>query len=217
LTPGGSPAAPYRLEACVTSLPEAMAAAERAADRLEVCTALETEGMTPARDLVADIVRSVQTPVRVLIRETPIGFEAPPGVLKAMLRAISQFLDWPIEGFVLGVLGQDGQIDEPALAALLDAAAGRPCTFHKAIDTVPDPISAAGLLNTWPGVDTILTSGGAPTALAGASVIRQMQMAFRGRIMAGGSIRQADLPILHGELGLAWYHGRAIVGSLPDH
>ena len=67
---------PYHVEACVTSAAEALSAELRGADRIELCSRLETEGMTPDLELVQQVLDVVKIPVRIMLRETESGFEA---------------------------------------------------------------------------------------------------------------------------------------------
>src|SRR3546814_2876627 len=66
---------------------------------------------------------------------------------------------------------------------LLDRAAahGLPVTLHRAIDTVRDPVTAADAAIAL-GVDRVLSSGGAPTAIEGIETLQAM------RARAGGAI-----------------------------
>lgn len=79
-------------------------------------------------------------------------------------------------GFVVGVLTEEHTIDRGLLRLLVDLADGAPVTFNKAIDSTRDLIEAYGDLGGL-GVDYVLTSGGAKTALEGADVLHGMVQA----------------------------------------
>lgn len=70
-------------------------------------------------------------------------------------------------------------------------------TFHKAFDVVPDPFAALHTLLDL-GVDRLLTSGQAPTAVAGLPLLRRLHSLAEPRLtlLAGGRITEADLPLL---------------------
>src|SRR3546814_8859434 len=74
---------------------------------------------------------------------------------------------------------------------LLDRAAahGLPVTLHRAIDTVRDPVTAADAAIAL-GVDRVLSSGGAPTAIEGIETLQAMRARAGGAItvMAGSGI-----------------------------
>ena len=58
----------YIKEACVESLAQAIKAEEKGADRLELCAYLAFDGLTPAPDLISEVIKAVKIPVRVMIR-----------------------------------------------------------------------------------------------------------------------------------------------------
>ena len=74
------------------------------------------------------------------------------------------------DALVCGFLTPDGELDGPRMERLVFLAhsAGRKFTLHRAFDVCRDPFSALERCKEW-GVDTILTSGQAPSCLEGAS------------------------------------------------
>ena len=201
---------PYHVEACVTTAAEARNAEQRGADRIELCSRLETEGMTPDYNTVTEVLNTVSIPVRLMLRETENGFEADNHVLQKMIASILQFNDLPIDGYVLGIVN-DNTIDREKMLRLVDACGHHHITFHKAIDLTNDIESEIAFLNTCETIDTILTSGGAIRAADGIDMILKMKGMFQGHIMGAGKILKADVGDLHSQLKLNWYHGRAIV------
>jgi copper homeostasis protein len=201
---------PFHLEACITTVDEAVLAASRGADRLELCARLETEGMTSDRALVQQVLDAVDIPLRVMVRETETGYEADEDVLQSMIDSIMQLADLPIDGFVLGLI-KDNRIDREKMHSLIEACGHHHITFHKAIDAVADIKSEIDFLNTCKTVDTILSSGGEVRAADGIAQLLIMKGVFQGHVMAAGKILAADIPALHEQLGLNWYHGRAII------
>src|SRR4249920_4622 len=108
----------YSIEVCVVSYEQALAAHEHGAARLELCSRLETEGMTPDESLLNNILDKVNIPVRIMIRETEVGFESDPTILAKMKAAISQFKSLSIDGFVIGLL-KDNRLDREAMKDLI--------------------------------------------------------------------------------------------------
>jgi copper homeostasis protein len=201
---------PFRLEACVVSLTQAIEAQQKGADRVELCIRLETEGMTPDLPLATSLCDQLRIPIRVMVRATASGYEADARVLHEMIDSITALKQLPLDGFVFGVI-KNNRIDRDAMLRLLDATYPFSVTFHKAIDfseNIPDDIE---WLNQYAQVDTILTSGGAIKAIDGISKILEMKTMFRGHVMAAGKITPDVLPALHDQVQLDWYHGRAIV------
>jgi copper homeostasis protein len=200
----------YKIEVCVVSYHQALAAADYGADRLELCSRLETEGMTPDVDLAEKILDKVNIPVRIMIRETEMGFESSERILDEMKSAIGRFEALPIDGFVIGLL-KNNRIDRDAIKQLVEVCSPWPVTIHKAIDQSQNVMEDILWLNEFSTVDTILTSGGKTTAVEGVAEILKMKSVFKGDVMGAGKITNDQLPLLHQQLQLKWYHGRNIL------
>jgi copper homeostasis protein len=200
----------YFLESCVTSLADALDAETHGADRLEVCSRLETEGMTPDFELVKSILEKTKIPIRIMIRETEDGYEADQNVLQKMVSSIHQFKTLPIDGFVFGLL-KNNKVDREGMQLLLKNADPYHVTFHKALDMSIDKWNDIEWINDQIQIDTILTSGGEATAMQGVEELVKTKALFKGEIMAAGKITNDQLSPLHEKLKLKWYHGRNIL------
>ena len=55
-------------EACVESLEQAIVAEERKADRVELCSRLDLDGLTPDRNKIERTMNLLSIPVKVMIR-----------------------------------------------------------------------------------------------------------------------------------------------------
>ena len=205
----------YRVEACVVSFSQAIQAQRKGADRIEICSHLATGGITPDLKLVIELVQKLDIPVRVMIRNTEVGFEADELILEKMVQSIEEFKSLPIDGFVTGVM-KNNRIDKEAMKRIIIHSNPLPITFHKAIDGSDDINEDVLWINEFPALDTILTSGGAEKASDGIGKILEIKSLFSGSVMACGKIRPHQLDSLHEHLGLEWYHGRGIVGELGD-
>ncbi|HEY3436756.1 MAG TPA: copper homeostasis protein CutC, partial [Actinotalea sp.] len=203
------------VEICLDDVGGARVAEAAGADRVELCAALTVGGLTPSLGLVRETLASVTTiDVQVLVRPRPGDFVLAPADLRVMATDVAAFLALPnpgvVLGFTLGALTPTGEVDEAALAVLVDAAAGAPVTFHKAFDAVPDPLAAVEVLAAH-GVTRVLTSGGHPSALAGATALAALVAAAGDRlgVMAGGSVRAHDVAELVARTGVRDVHLRA--------
>ncbi len=168
------------LEICVDSLASARAAIAGGADRLELCSALTVGGLTPYRELLEQIRRESDIPIRCLMRPRPGDFLYTREELQMMALQISRLRAAGADGFVIGCLTADGRLDSASMAPLLEEAAGCGLTLHRCIDvsaSLPDTYLAAGEL----GIDTVLTSGGASNCTAGRRAIAQL-LELRDRI-----------------------------------
>ena len=161
------------LEVCVDSYASAMAAIAGGADRLELCSALAVGGLTPSPALLRQIREVSNMPVRCLMRTRGGDFLYTPEEIRQMAMEISMLKEAGADGFVIGCLDADGDLDPVAMKPLLESANGMGLTLHRCIDVSRDPCEtyrAAAAM----GIDTILTSGGAGNCLKGMETIRQL-------------------------------------------
>ena len=116
----------------------------------------------------------------------------------------------PTSGVVLGVLKKEGKIDLDATHRLSNRAHPLSVTFHKAIDEIPEPLEELEKLSDIENVKSILTSGGAGTALKGVEMLKNMKLHFANRfnLIAAGSITFENLMKLHQLIGFREYHGK---------
>ena len=158
------------LEVCVDSLASARAAIQGGADRLELCAALAIGGLTPYAALLEQIRAESDVPVRCLMRPRAGDFLYTPEEIEMMAAQIRVLKDLGADGFVIGCLDRDGNLDEKAMAPLLEAARGCGLTLHRCIDVSRDPLETY-LTAKALGFDTVLTSGAAPSCTAGMDTI----------------------------------------------
>lgn len=161
------------LEICVDSYASAMAAIRGGADRLELCSALAVGGLTPSAALLRQIRQASSIPVRCLMRPRGGDFLYTNEEIAQMAMEMEALRAAGADGFVIGCLTPEGNLDTQAMRPLLEAAQGLGLTLHRCIDVSRDPLQtyrdAAAL-----GIDTILTSGAAPNCKAGFQTIAQL-------------------------------------------
>lgn len=168
------------LEICVDSLTSARAAIAGGADRLELCSALAIGGLTPYIALLQQIRQESTIPIRCLMRPRAGDFLYTPDEITMMAMQIRTLKDAGADGFVIGCLTPEGDLDKNAMKPLIEAAGGSPLTLHRCIDVSRDLLKtyqdAAAL-----GIDTVLTSGGASNCRSGMETIGQL-LALRDQI-----------------------------------
>ncbi|QZQ55775.1 copper homeostasis protein CutC [Curtobacterium sp. TC1] len=190
---------PVALEIAVTSPQGAVVARDGGADRVELCVGLELGGLTPSQALV-ETTHETGIPAHALVRCRPGGFVHSPDEVELMVREVRTVLRSGAAGVVVGALRPDRTLDEDALRRFVDAAhsvsATAEITLHRAIDHAVDPVAAAATLAAL-GFIRVLTSGGAPTAGAGAATIaRMVDAAGPVQVMAGAGVTPADIGAL---------------------
>ena len=189
------------LEAAIDSLASARAAIAGGADRLELCSALAVGGLTPYSELLKQIRAESNIPVRCLMRPRAGDFLYTKEEIKMMAEQIALLRAWGADGFVIGCLTADGDLDNNALNPLLKAAKGCTLTLHRCIDVSRDPcktyLDAMEL-----GFDTVLTSGAAGNCLQGAQTIGKLlklRDANQGpEVLIGAGVNAAVITTLRG-------------------
>jgi copper homeostasis protein len=113
------------------------------------------------------------------------------------------------DGIVVGILDPANRVDVAAVRDLVALAGGMPVTFHRAFDNVPDLMAGLEELIAM-GISRVLTSGGAPTALAGANMLARLveRAGRRLRIMAGGKVRGDNIREIAATSGVREVHAR---------
>ena len=161
------------LEVCVDSFDSARAAVAGGADRLELCAALAVGGLTPYEMLLRQIKENFDIPVRCLMRPRGGDFLYTAEELEMLRCQILQLKAAGADGFVIGCLTPEGELDMDAMKPLIAACGDKGITLHRCIDVSRDPektyADAAAL-----GIDTVLTSGGASSCKGGKDTIAKL-------------------------------------------
>ena len=161
------------LEICVDSLESARAAIRGGADRLELCSALSIGGLTPYLELLEQIRKESDITVRCLMRPRAGDFLYEEEEIQQMAAQIRRFRDAGADGFVIGCLDANGELDGAAMEPLMKASEGCGLTLHRCIDVSKDPVKTY-LDAARMGFDMVLTSGAAANCRAGAETIGQL-------------------------------------------
>ncbi|MDR6625896.1 copper homeostasis protein CutC [Caulobacter segnis] len=195
------------LEVCVDDAGGLAAARRGGADRIELCSALALDGLTPSTGLM-QIASTLDRPVYAMIRPRGGDFVFSDADADIMLRDIDAARAAGLPGVVLGANRPSGELDAGVLTRLCRHAAGLGMTLHRSIDLVPDPIEAVDLAAEL-GFERILTSGGAETAENGADRIARMvaRAGKRLSIMAGSGVTPANAPDILSRTGVRELHG----------
>ncbi len=207
---------PALVEICVEGVTSALAAG--AASRVELCENLAVGGVTPSAGAIAVACERLAIPVQVLIRPRGGDFVYSDDELLAMKRDIQAAKSLGASGVVLGSLTRQGRVDLERSAWLIEQARPLSVTFHKAFDATRDPFEALDDLITL-GVDRVLTSGHAPTAIEGLKTLVELTRRANGKlvVMAGGSITRAQIgPIIAAGLREIHLGSAASRGGMTD-
>ncbi|MDZ7718376.1 MAG: copper homeostasis protein CutC [Balneolaceae bacterium] len=119
-----------------------------------------------------------------------------------MKEEIRIFSSLGADGFVFGVLNEDGSVNQKTCKELIEQADGKPCTFHRAFDVSADlNQSLEDIIDC--GIHRILTSGGKESVESGLPKIKELMEQAGGRIsiMPGGGMKPEFVPPLR-KIGL---------------
>lgn len=205
------------IEGCVDCLPSAVAAWKGGADRLELCANLSIGGTTPSRTLFRQVREACPIPVNVLIRPRFGDFLYDDYELLEMADEIDAFRELGANGVVIGVLTPEGRLDGAAMDCLMERTGEMEVTLHRAFDMAWDPLETLEQAVEL-GCTTILTSGQAANALAGADVLAQLvrRAAGRVRIMAGSGVRRDNIRAIFEKTGVRTFHTTGRRGAVDS-
>jgi copper homeostasis protein len=178
------------LEIVASTVDDCLAAEGGGADRIELCAAIATGGLTPSLGTLVEAKKRVQIPIAAMVRPRAGGFCYSDGDFATMRRDAELIVDNGADGVVFGILHADGSVDTERCAELIKIAGKEQTVFHRAFDVVPNPSRALEELIDL-GFTRVLTSGQQKTAVEGRELIRQLiaQADSRIEVLAGGGVR----------------------------
>jgi copper homeostasis protein len=228
------------LEVCCGNLESMHAAVTGGAPRIELCQALEQDGLTPSWDVLQEARKLYPSlKIHVLIRSRAGDFCYSSNEVAEMSSQIEKALELGADGLVLGALTPSGDVDIPAmqtwmgilddwmLAKGFEAGGCHSCmdayffqglvkrpsvTFHRAFDRCREPFRALEEIIGL-GCDRILTSGQAPTALEGAGLLKELRLKAGDHIgiLPGGGITPENARALLETTGCTELHASASI------
>jgi len=177
-------------ELCAETLEACLAAQEGGADRVELCAALEVDGLTPSHTFIEQAVNCCEIPIHVMVRPHAESFHYNASAFTTMCEEVEFIRSVGAAGVVLGVLLDSGAVDIERTRALVQLAHPLEVTFHRAFDATPDLGQALEDVIA-AGCHRVLTSGGAADVVAGSAMLARLVTCASDRIAvaAGGGLR----------------------------
>lgn len=203
-------------EVCVDTRQQALNAQAQGAHRIELCAHLDQDGLTPDIPFIRFALENLHIPVHVMIRPRGGDFVYSEAELNQMKTSIEFCKQAGVPGVVFGALQPDHTLHIPVITTLTQLAKPMKVVIHKAIDYTPDPVAALAQLLEIEGIDSVLTSGGAATALEGQENLKKM-LALAGdrlHIMVAGKVTQDNLGVIDELFHAREYHGKLLVGPV---
>jgi copper homeostasis protein len=211
------------LEIACFNLASALVASLSGADRIELCSGAQVGGTTPVLTDLQTLKTQLQhnrIPVNVMIRPRGGDFVYTSDEFAQMERQIEEF-ESLADGFVFGILNEDGTVDIERNGRMMQLGKGKPCTFHRAFDSIPNLASAFDEIAQL-GFSAILTSGGKPDALSGqeelAELVKLSEVSKLSKrkavdVIVGGGLRSGNIEVLKHVTRAEWFHSSALVDA----
>ena len=200
----------YELEVIAFDVESCYLAEENGATRIELCANPHEGGTTPSYGMMKAARKSTSLQVFPIIRPRGGDFLYTKKEFDSIKDDIKASQDIGCEGFVIGILNKDGDIDIEKCQELVEIAGAQDVTFHRAFDRVKNSkVSLEQIISI--GCKRILTSGLMPTAIKGASLLKSLIAQANDRIiiMPGSGIRSDNIVQLAKDTGARAFHSSA--------
>ena len=199
------------LEIVTSTVEDCIAAESGGADRIELCAAIATGGLTPSLGTLIETKKRVRIPVVAMVRPRTGGFCYSDEDFAVMRHDAELLLERGADGIVFGILHSDGSVNTKRCRKMLEIAGGKQTVFHRGFDVVPDPYRALDELIDM-GFTRALTSGQKKTALEACELIGRLiaRSGQRLEVLAGGGVRAHNVRELVDATGCAQVHMTAM-------
>jgi copper homeostasis protein len=204
------------LEVIATQLSHVIALQSSGASRIELCSAMGADGLTPSAGLVELAIAHSQLPIMVMIRPREGDFDYDASEIEVMKSDIAWAKKCGAAGVVLGVLNPDQTIDTPTLKALVQLAYPMDVTFHRAFDVCIEPQQALEDIIA-AGCTRILSSGQERNCIEGKKMLLQMAEWAEDRIiiMPGAGIHPDTIDQIQ-DAAFPEYHMSGLQKFVPE-
>ncbi len=203
-------------EVCVDNITDAINAVKFGADRIEFCSKLDEDGLTPKTEDLISIKKILSCPIRVMVRPHSMSFIYSEQDFDEMKKTINLCKEHSFDGVVFGCLDKNMELDIKKIKYLTDLSKPLNVIIHKAIDLTSSPLNSLKQLLEIKQVNGVLSSGGADTAEHGLDNLKKMIAISPPdfEIISAGKITNKNIDHLHEKIQGKFYHGKKIVGKL---
>ncbi len=204
------------IEVCVDNLDQAKKAEKLGADRIELCSRLDLDGLTPERELILNAMNTLNIPIKVMLRPRHGNFVYNEDEIINMEKEIDFCKKIGVNAIVFGVLNLKNEVDIDLTRRLARRSMNMEVTFHKAIDNTNNIIKGLSHLCKVKNIDSVLTSGGGRSIMDNGELVKTILKKFSQKlnIILAGSITKNNFELVHKEFSAYEYHGKAILGKL---
>lgn len=196
-----------KLEICIDSYESILNAKNAGADRLEICSALDLDGLTPTVGLV-DLAATIEDIEKfVMLRPRKGDFHYDDLDFATIKQDILVLKERNIDGFVFGALKADGSLDLAMIKEVVDLAFPKKVVLHRAFDySKGGEHQIKDLIDI--GIVRILTSGKKEKATDGLALIAELQKVYGDKIeiMAGSGVNPSNIAEIYEKTGINNFH-----------
>lgn len=200
-----------KLEIACFNLESALIAQQGGADRIELCDDFSCGGITPNYGTFETARKLIHIDLYVMVRPRGGNFIYSMDEFEQMKRDILHFKKMNANGFVFGILNDDGSVNKIQNKELVELAKPLSCSFHRAFDVSSDLTkNLEDVIEC--GFKTILTSGQTKSAIEGINQLEELVKQSKDRIviMPGGGVRSSNIELLKEKVQTTFYHSSAI-------
>ena len=179
------------IEVCIESIDGLKAAKKFNLDRIEICSDLNNDGLTPEINFQKNAEKYFLNDRFIMIRPHFKSFHYSNYDVQVMKESIIIASKFNPKGVVFGALNDTNEIDIKINEQLINCAKdlNLKCTFHRAFDICCDPIKSFNIIKSM-GFDWVLTSGQQNSAEKGIQILKKLAKlkSDKIKILAGGGI-----------------------------
>ena len=194
------------VECCANSIESAINGQKGGTNRIELCTELESGGITPLHKEITLAKSLLNIPVFVLIRPRKGNFIYTEKEFQQIISDIEFCKKTGCEGVVIGSLNLDGSINKEQTSEMVKIARPMEVTFHRAFDESKDIENDLNCIISC-GCDRLLTSGKKENVELGYNNLKKIIQLSEGRIkvMAGSGLSHTNIEKLY-NIGIREFH-----------
>ena len=200
-------------EVCVDNLKDAILAYDGGANRIEYCSNLGQDGLTPNFDELLTLSKTIPIPIRCMLRPHSNSFTYNKDDIERIIKTINFCKKNKIDGVVFGCLNTENEIDFPTLKLISKISNPLKLIFHKAIDFTPDFNKSLRDLIDSKMVDGVLTTGGKQKAIDNLELLSKISKISpkNFEFIACGNITYKNYDYIHSIVKSKFYHGKKII------
>tara|TARA_B100001175_G_C19464864_1_gene618537 strand:- start:99 stop:773 length:675 start_codon:yes stop_codon:yes gene_type:complete len=181
------------IEICATTIKSVLNANRAGADRIELCSNYNVGGLTPSIEFIKEALNISKIPIHVLVRPRPGNFIYNSNEIDKMKKSIMSIMELGINGFVVGSIKLNGEIDDEFINDVRELTNSLDLTFHRSFDYLNNQKKSIDMLVD-NGFSRILCSGNQSDAINGIQNLISLNKYSNNRIaiMPGGGINKEN-------------------------